>query len=186
MALQYGTDEYDREYQAELDKRLQAPPPYIYLTPEWVSLYEKAVQGDAPYRESAQGWEGKVCLHVEAEPKYGLDIALYIVLDLWHGDCRSAKIVPTDVGEASEFVITGTADRWLQVIRKELDTIKGMMQGKLKLKGDLPTIVRYVKAAARLVEIATEVGGKFPDELPPEGVEGLRNLVNDLSAKFLS
>jgi putative sterol carrier protein len=39
-----------------------------------------------------------------------------------------------------------------------------MMQGKLKLKGDLPTIVRYVKAADELVKCATRVPTEFLDE----------------------
>ena len=38
------------------------------------------------------------------------------------------------------------------------------MQGKLKLKGDLPTIVRYVKAANVLVNLAGSVPTEFVDE----------------------
>ena len=39
-----------------------------------------------------------------------------------------------------------------------------MMQGKLKLKGALPTIVRFVKASKELVNCAGEVPTLFPDE----------------------
>jgi len=49
------------------------------------------------------------------------------------------------------------------VLLKELDPIKGMMQGKLKLKGDLPTIVRYVKAAQELVNAASTLETEFLD-----------------------
>ena len=38
------------------------------------------------------------------------------------------------------------------------------MQGKLKLKGDLPTIVKYVKAANELVNLAASVPTEFVDE----------------------
>ena len=55
--------------------------------------------------------------------------------------------------------------RWKEVIKKELDPVKGMMQGKLKLKGDLPTIVRYVKAANELVNLAQTVPTEFADEV---------------------
>jgi putative sterol carrier protein len=61
-------------------------------------------------------------------------------------------------------VIRGTYERWKQVLRKELDPVKGMMQGKLQLKGDLPTVVRYVKASQDLVESSTRVPTKFLDE----------------------
>jgi putative sterol carrier protein len=72
--------------------------------------------------------------------------------------------VTQDEGEKARFIIRAPYSRWKEVIRKELDPIKGMMQGKLKLKGDLPTIVRYVKAANELVNIAGSVQTQFVDE----------------------
>jgi len=185
MAFQYGTDEWEKEYVAELAKRMEKPPPYIYFTPEWVATYEKAVQNDAAYKEAAKDWEGTVVLHCLPDPQYGVDIDLYIFMDLWHGDCRSIRIVPQEAGEAGDFVITGAIERWAQVVKKELDTTKGMMQGKLKLKGDLPTIVRAVKAAVRLTDISGEVGGLLPTEMPPEQIEELKGIVKELGEKFL-
>jgi hypothetical protein len=72
----------------------------------------------------------------------------------------------------------------MAVGRKQLDVVKGMMQGKLKLKGDLPTVVKAVKAAVRLVETAGEVGGIYPDELNPEQIESFRKLIKDLTEEF--
>jgi len=62
------------------------------------------------------------------------------------------------------FCITGEYARWKQVLRKELDPIKGMLQGKLKLKGDLPTIVREVRSAQALVNSGASLDTQFPDE----------------------
>jgi len=185
MAYTYGTDEWEEAYKEEVAKRVESEPqPYIYFTPEWVALFEKAIQEDAEYKEVAKDWEGTVVLHVQAKPEYGLDQDLYVLLDLWHGECRSARIVPSSAGQAGDFVITGSMDRWIQVGRKELDPVKGMMQGKLKLKGDLPTIVRNVRAASRLVDISSDIGGKYPDELNAEEIEKLRGIVSELSEKF--
>ncbi len=39
-----------------------------------------------------------------------------------------------------------------------------MMQGKLRVRGDLPTILRYVNAANELVVLTGEVDTIFPDE----------------------
>jgi putative sterol carrier protein len=186
MAYVYGTDEFEQAYQEELAKRMESEPkPYTYLTPEWVAIFEKAIQKDEVYKQAAKGWKGSVVLHVQAAPQVGLDIDLHVLLDLEDGECRKARIVPPEAGEGGDFVITGTAERWMQVGRGELDTVKGMMQGKLKLKGDLPTIVRYVKASIRLTELSSMVGGRFPDELSPEEVEGLRAVVQDLGERFL-
>jgi hypothetical protein len=40
-----------------------------------------------------------------------------------------------------------------------------MMQGRLKLRGDLPTILRYVRAANELVFLTGKVPTEFPDEV---------------------
>jgi putative sterol carrier protein len=184
MALQYGTDEWEAAYKAMLAKRTEKPPPYVYFTPEWASLYEKIIQEDAEYKDAAKDWEGTVVLHVEAAPEFGQDIDLYVFMDLWHGECRSIRIVPPAAGEAGDFVITGSLERWTQVAKKELDSTKGMMQGKLKLKGDLPTIVRAVRASQRLTDLSADVGGPFPTEANEEQKAEFVAAMKDLAALF--
>lgn len=184
MAPKYGTEEWEKEYQAMLARRMEKEPPYIYFTPEWTAMYEKTIQEDAQYKEAAKTWEGSVVLHVEPAPEYGLDVDLYVFMDLWHGDCRSIRLVPPEAGEAGDFVITGSLERWTQVAKKELDSIKGMMQGKLKLKGDLPTIVRSVRAAQRLVDLSAEVGGTFPTEATEEQKEEFKKAMQEVAALY--
>lgn len=185
MAHTYGTEEWDNAYQEYVAKRVASESqPYIYFTPEWVTLFEKAVQEDAQYKEVAKAWEGSVVLHIQAKPDYGLDLDTYLFMDLWHGDCNYMKIVPAEAGKNGDFVITGTIDRWITVGKGQLDPVKGMMQGKLKLKGDLPTIVRNVRAAMRLVGLSADVGGKYPDALSPDEVESLRKTINELDEQF--
>ena len=132
---------------------------------EWLNEYVGLINESQDYREAAATWEGDVTYVFEAEPDKGVPDDLYAWLDLWHGECRGSKYgVPEEVGSAAKFVIRAPYTRWKEVIRKELDPVKGMMQGKLKLKGDLPTIVRYVKAANVLVNLAGSVPTEFVDE----------------------
>ncbi len=101
---------------------------------------------------------------IQADPRAGIESDLYLYMDLWHGDCRDMRVVSPEEGEEAKFVIRGAYDRWKQVAKGELDPIKGMMQGKLKLKGDLPYIVRYVQAAKELVTCTSKIPARFPDE----------------------
>jgi putative sterol carrier protein len=176
MALAYGTDEWLEEYNKFVEEGLSAGPPYILGLPEWVSTYEKLVQGDELYKEAAKTWEGSVVIHILAKPEIGIDRDIYIFMDLWHGEANYFRLVPPEVGESGAFVITGEYERWKQVMKKELDTVKGMMQGKLKLKGDLPTIVRAVKAAVRLVDLSAMIDSTFEDE-DPEAPQKVRDLL---------
>jgi putative sterol carrier protein len=133
-------------------------------TQEWHEEFQAAINRSEAYREAAATWEGEVAFVYEAEPDRGWPETVHAVLDLWHGECRRAWIATEEEAEAAPFVIRAPYSRWRQVLEKELDPIKGMMQGKLRLKGDLPTIVRYVKAANELVNLAAEVPTEFPGD----------------------
>ena len=62
-------------------------------------------------------------------------------------------------------MIAAPYTRWKDVLHGDLDPVKGMMQGKLKVRGDLPTIIRYVRAANELVRLTGQVDTTFPDEI---------------------
>jgi putative sterol carrier protein len=185
MAYTYGTEEWDNAYREMVEDRLKKESkPYVMGSPEWVASFEELVQADETYKQVAKKWEGSVVIHMLANPPVGLQRDIYVFLDLWHGDCRYAKLVPQDVGRNANFVLTGELERWEAVLNKELDVTKGMMQGKLKLKGSLPTIVRYVKASIRLVELAGEVGSIFFGQLSEEKRAEQIKTLDDLNATF--
>jgi putative sterol carrier protein len=85
-------------------------------------------------------------------------------MDLFEGAARDVRVGPATEAQACDFVITAPYSRWKQVANKELDATRGMLQGHLKLKGDLPTIVRYTKASQELTECTTRVAVIWPDE----------------------
>lgn len=138
---------------------------YDFPSDEWVVKYKEAINTSEAYREAGAKWEaGPITLVVSANPDIGLDEDYYIWLELYHGECIKAEQVTEDEGSKANFIIRGDYARWKQVVKGELDPVKGMMQGKLKLKGDLPTIVRFVKASNELVRCAQNVDTHFIDE----------------------
>jgi putative sterol carrier protein len=131
---------------------------------EWLQEYVQRINASQSYKDAAETWEGDVAYVIEAEPDKGVPQDVYAWLDLWYGECREGKLIGAEEADQARFVIGAPYSRWKEVIKKELDPVKGMMQGKLKLKGDLPTIVKYVKAANELVNLAQTVPTEFPDE----------------------
>lgn len=131
---------------------------------EWLQEYVARINGSETYRDAAATWEGDISYVIGAEPDRGVAADVWAWLDLWHGECRAAKLLPAEEGERASFVIRAPYSRWKEVIRGELHPVKGMMQGKLKLKGDLALILRYLKAANELVRLAASVPTEFPDE----------------------
>jgi len=138
----------------------------LFPSDQWLTIYRDRINGSAEYREAAATWEGAVGFVFEAEPDRGVPEDLWLVLDLWHGECREARMVTPEEGERAPYLIRAPYSRWKEVVRGELDPVKGMMQGKLRLQGDLATIVRYVRAANELVHLTMQVPTEFLDELP--------------------
>ncbi len=135
-----------------------------FASEEWWSDYIVRINASPAYHEASAIWEGAVAFGIGAEPDKSFPETVWGILDLWHGECRGGGVVSADEGEAAPYVIRAPYSRWKSVVRRELDPIKGIMQGKLKLQGDLPMIIRYVKAAQELVLLVGEVPTEFPDE----------------------
>jgi len=137
----------------------------VFPGKEWLEAYAERINRSRTYAESAATWEADVTFVVEAEPSLGIPDTIYSWLDLWHGKCRAARYdVPPGEGENAQFLIRCPYSRWKQVIRRELDPIRAMMQGKLKLTADMRMVVAHVKAADTLVKIAGEVPTTVLDE----------------------
>lgn len=137
---------------------------FRFPTQEWFRALADAINGSDAYRDVAADWEGDVAFVIEADPERGLPDDVWGYLDLWHGACREGAVVSADRGAEAEFVIGASYRRWKDVVRGELDPVRAMMQGKLRVRGDLPKILRYVQAAHELVAICGTVPTRFPDE----------------------
>ena len=131
---------------------------------EWAQQFKDEINRSTVYRQAARGWRWTVGLVVEAEPNRNFPESRGIVMDLVEGEARDIKVGSADEARACDFVITAPYSRWKQVATKELDATRGMLQGKLKLKGDLPTIVRYTRASQEMTEATTRIPVEFPDE----------------------
>ncbi len=135
-----------------------------FATEEWFHALGERINGSEAYREAAADWEGDIAFVIQAEPDRNVPVDVCGYLDLWHGACRDARVISAERGAAARYVLSAPYSRWKDIVRGDLDPIKAMMQGKLKVRGDLPTIVRYVRAADELVQLTGQVDTAFPDE----------------------
>jgi putative sterol carrier protein len=131
---------------------------------EWFRRFVEVINGSEEYASFAAGWEGDVVIAIEAEPDHGVSEDVYGLLDLWHGGCRGGGLVDRARADAAEFMVRAPYSRWKDVILGDLEPVKGLMQGKLKVRGDLQKILRYVKGTQELAHLTSRVETTFPDE----------------------
>jgi putative sterol carrier protein len=120
-----------------------------FPSPEWTLELCRQINGSAAYAAAARKWEGDLTLVVEHEGG--------IYLDLWHGECRGAEFLEDATARPSAFRITGSRDRWLDVLHGETDPIQALVKRQLILDGNLVQIMKHVKAAQELVKCAASV-----------------------------
>jgi putative sterol carrier protein len=135
-------------------------------TPEWASAYVKAINDNENYRDAAgpdgfppDGWEGDFLFIVE--PSGNLDHEIRMFVGLYHGECTSASILGEGEEKDTEYIFSGSYDSWVQVLKKELDPIRGMLSGKFKLQGDMAKVLKATRAAQELVVSTTMIDTEF-------------------------
>jgi len=120
---------------------------------EWADAFERALNASEGYREAARAWEGDLLLRmiVPSAPPPG------VLLDLFHGECRSARYAADTSAVESEFVYEGSAENWGRMLRGEVDPVKSILDGTFKIRGNLAKAMRYTRAAKELVEVAASI-----------------------------
>jgi putative sterol carrier protein len=139
---------------------------YDFPSPEWTAAYRDAINASESYKKTGKDWtHGVVAMVVKAEPSLRIPEDMAMMLDVHAGECRSCKLIPLTEADSAPFMVVANYAQWKQVIKREIDPTKALMQGKLKLtKGHMPTMVKYVHASKDLVESTAKVPTQFRDE----------------------
>lgn len=133
---------------------------YTFATEEWVKALQTELNGSEAYGKAAAKWEGDFYFVLEKGP--GIDEDVYLYLDLWHGEARDAYVVDDPAMKKTEFELRAPLSVWKGVLEQEIDPIRGIMSGQLKLKGPKIKIIRSPKAATALVETAARLDTSWP------------------------
>ena len=129
---------------------------------EWAEEFCKRINQSEEYKRSARGWVWPILFTVEGLPdelkdKYGDWAGIYV--ELKDGECLGIKFVTKKGSVDAPFVITGSYNDWMDVIKKGMNPVNALVRRKIRLvKGNFSTILRFPKAAIELVNIAKEVG----------------------------
>lgn len=134
---------------------------FPFATPAWAAALQNAINASGAYREAARAWEGDFWFVVEPAHGEAAHARVLIYVDLWHGECRQCEVATDEEQRAPEFRISGERKNWRRIVEREIDPIRALMTGRLKLKGNMAKVMRNVKAAQELVLCAAAVPTLF-------------------------
>jgi release factor glutamine methyltransferase len=136
---------------------------HLFPSDSWAAAYKQAINDNAKYRTAGRDWKyGALAMIVRRDAALGIDRELAVFLDVHEGECRDCRMVDVDAAHEAPYVVVADYVEWKNVIRKRLDPIRGLMEGRLDLvKGNLPTLVKHVRSSKELVETTSMVDSKF-------------------------
>lgn len=125
----------------------------------WARACAHALNQNSAYRAAAETWEGAIILHMQAAAD-----ERRVLLDLWHGACRSARMASGEEEHLARYVLSGTLVVWRQVLEGRTAPLLAIMTGKLRLtKGALVELVPFAGAAKELVAAVASIEAVWPD-----------------------
>jgi len=141
-----------------------------FMSEEWLELYKVALNGNEAYAKAASWWTGDFIFIVRASGNLDHDVMAFI--GLTHGKCTGVKPILSEdefevVGPdekasnadkiAVEYTYEANYETWLQILKGDLDPVRGLLSGKAKIVGNMAKVLKATDAAKELVRTATLV-----------------------------
>ena len=131
---------------------------------EWFGEMVNILGNDEEYKRAGADWEGDLVTAVEAEPGK-LEKDFYFYQKPQRGEMLDAhEIKSLDEKPDVAFVISGPYSVWKDIISGKGNAMQLMMQGKMKVKGNMTQLLKYAKFQQLGMDALKKVETAFIDE----------------------
>jgi putative sterol carrier protein len=134
---------------------------YQFPSSEWLDALKEKLNNDEKYGLTAHKWEGAIVFHIE--PGGPIKESEFFFIDLWHGECKGARIIENEALEelAPAFILKSPYPTFVRVLKGQLDPMQAMVTRKLKVQGNMGYMMRNVPTVLEFVRCAKEIETDF-------------------------
>jgi len=131
----------------------------------WVAAWTSQCNQNAEYLSAARGWDGVVALRINPDGDH-LQRPYYVQLTARDGQWAS-HLGGADpaLAEHPSFLLTAPYRTWKQLIRQEIDPVRAIMGGTVRVQGRLSELLRWSGSLRVMTELAGRVDTEFGDEV---------------------
>ncbi|MFN0179497.1 MAG: SCP2 sterol-binding domain-containing protein [Gemmatimonadales bacterium] len=130
----------------------------IAFSDDWARAWGTTLAASPEYRQVAVTWEGSVAAVAGDEPN-----APAVFLDLWHGDCRTARAATEADLASATYLLQAAPSAWRDLFEGRLAPVMALLTGRIQImRGELATLLPYTAAAKELLRLAGTVPTEFP------------------------
>ena len=131
---------------------------YLFLSEEWVGQIPQAINTNAAYQKAAKGISDRMAFIVKGRHPAADGDETHFYLDIKNGRCVEAV---REKRTRADFFLTGTYDHWKSVLDGEMDVIKAVTAGKIKMKGSMLRMLKNAIPTVRLVGCVQTVPTRY-------------------------
>jgi putative sterol carrier protein len=133
------------------------------FTDDWAAAWGEALRASDAYRRAAARWEGSLLLVLAPDSARGISQERGVLLDLWRGECRAARMASSEDQATATFVVRAPAPVWQELLARRVEPLFALVAGRLKLeRGSLAALTPFAAAARELVLAAANLEAEFP------------------------
>ncbi len=139
-----------------------------FLSSEWVDAWVARSNADPAFVAAGKGFHG-VAVAVIDPDRVRAGARQILRLEGSDGIWTRAQLgTGEDLAHDAMFTLTAPYLTWKSVILGELDPIRGLVSGRLRVRGQLSTVLRWSKPFRLMIALAGAVPTTFADEDPPQ------------------
>ena len=132
----------------------------------WVDAWVRRANNDPAFVAAGHGFDGAVGAVIKPDVAWPVR-PLYLRLEGANGTWTKHDL-GSDPALVDETLFTISAEylAWKSVIRHDLDPIRGLVLGRLRVRGQLSSVLRWARAFRLMTALAADLPTTFLDENP--------------------
>ncbi len=134
----------------------------FYGSTEWLNLFKDTINSDNEFKKAASKFSASMLIVTNMA---GLPKPVYVWMDLYEGRMREWAYVADPSDRKSDYKFTSDYFVWKAICQAELDVIKAVALGKIKLAGNKLKLIKQTKASLALLGVMKKLNTQFPDDV---------------------
>lgn len=127
----------------------------VFPSNDWISILQEKLNNDEHYAQVARNWEGDMLFVIAPDESLPQEVRYY--LDLWHGACRDAYVVPPGDSPGAAFKLEASYGNYKRLLEGKTEPMQALLTRKIGVQGNMAVLMRNVPTVLDFVRCCREV-----------------------------
>ena len=133
----------------------------LFPSESWIKDYCSRLSNSTEYNRLGQGWHDPIQFKITDLEKVKVELGFKsFVLDLYDGKCNGYHLIEKDL-ESAPIILYSSYSEWKRILEGKVNPTQAMLNGILKVKGNIVLLMKYAAAATEMVKVAGKIDTEF-------------------------